>query len=758
MHNKSGQIERAISATRRRWYFALTRANCFLLILTVTAFTGSTNRYHFVWVANGVLLSYLLLAPRWGWKPYFLIGFFGQVAGGLIAGTERLPIVLTLALLNVGEVAVAACLLRRRSAQLPRFTERAYLLRFLGLAVVAAPAIVGVIFATIARAWVGLDFWQSYRDWFTSDAVGLAVATPAFAAIFRTRFTRTQGGWSNILYPIVLVVLLPFLLQQAQFLPMAVAFPLLILIELRSGLGWAAMATLIVAAISGVIEVKSGAMVMTPGPFGMQGSGLRLQIFVASAMFSLYSISVVIENLRGVERRLKDIAYLHRLVTENSRDVIVIADFKGRRSYVSASASSWGGWKREELLNLKSLDLVHPEDRPKAVELLNQLQAGRDGAILECRLRKLNGEYVWAEASLRTIRDPHTGVPTGILNMVRDITERKKSELSADFHRSLLAAIHEVSLDGILVVDEAGVAVSYNKRFAEVWKVSVPDIPISLLKPSTKVLDEALLKQCVDSTRNPEAFLKRVNELYADCHADDQCQVELKDGRTLERYSTVLRAECGDYLGRVWFFRDITERKQAEQKLQAAYKAVEELAVVDSLTGLANRRRFDTYLEIEWRRGMREHQSLSMVLIDVDLFKSYNDTYGHVRGDGCLKQIAEAAMDVVTRPGDLVARFGGEEFAIILPNTALEGAIKVARDVSENLLHRDLKHEGSPYGLVTISAGCATFIPNPGLRSSDLIERADSGLYRAKRSGRNRICVSVEQDPELGDGSTPRQG
>ena len=333
----------------------------------------------------------------------------------------------------------------------------------------------------------------------------------------------------------------------------------------------------------------------------------------------------------------------------------------------------------------------------------------------------------------------------GFLNILREITERRRAEESREFHQSLLGAIHEVSLDGVLVVNEAGKAVSYNKRFAEVWGISGCGVPTSLLKPTVEVLDEQLLGQCVDTTKDPKAFIERVLELYADREADDQCEFELKDGRTLERYTTPLRTEGGTYLGRVWFFRDITDRKHAEQKLEAAYQAVERLATADPLTGLANRRRFDECLATEWRRGMRERRPLSIVLIDVDLFKFYNDTYGHLSGDTCLKQIAQSAMDVVTRPADLVARIGGEEFAIILPETDQAGAVLVANHVCADLHRRNLSHEASPYGLVTISAGCATLLPQPGTLATDLIERADSAMYEAKRAGRNRVCTYKEQ-------------
>jgi diguanylate cyclase (GGDEF)-like protein len=171
-----------------------------------------------------------------------------------------------------------------------------------------------------------------------------------------------------------------------------------------------------------------------------------------------------------------------------------------------------------------------------------------------------------------------------------------------------------------------------------------------------------------------------------------------------------------------------------------ANAALEALAITDAMTHLANRRRFDKVLSDEWRRGMREHSPLSLLLLDADWFKSYNDTYGHPRGDSCLKQIAEATQDVVTRPGDLVARIGGEEFAVILPNTPGDGAFEVADQICAAVRRRKLPHNTNPLGIVTISIGCATVIPRLGQHATVLMQRADKALYAAKNAGRNRVC------------------
>jgi diguanylate cyclase (GGDEF)-like protein len=148
-----------------------------------------------------------------------------------------------------------------------------------------------------------------------------------------------------------------------------------------------------------------------------------------------------------------------------------------------------------------------------------------------------------------------------------------------------------------------------------------------------------------------------------------------------------------------------------------------------------------------------------MLLIDVDLFKSYNDTYGHVRGDSCLKQISEAALDVVSRPGDLVARFGGEEFAVILPNTDGEGTIGIAHEICKALRNRKLPHSSNSSGILTLSVGCATIVPSFGLHSVNLIEFADEALYSAKRNGRNQVCSgnAIDRTRLTSEGNKPQQ-
>jgi len=166
------------------------------------------------------------------------------------------------------------------------------------------------------------------------------------------------------------------------------------------------------------------------------------------------------------------------------------------------------------------------------------------------------------------------------------------------------------------------------------------------------------------------------------------------------------------------------------------------LAMEDSLTGIANRRQFDDTMDQELRRAMRDGSMLSLLMIDVDHFKTYNDLYGHVMGDACLCQVAAVAQSVMHRTSDLFARYGGEEFVAILPNTDSRGAQLVAEQIRSAVELCSLPHAGNLHNFVTVSIGCATQTLTPETVGNPLLQAADRALYEAKSAGRNRIEIA----------------
>jgi diguanylate cyclase (GGDEF)-like protein len=179
----------------------------------------------------------------------------------------------------------------------------------------------------------------------------------------------------------------------------------------------------------------------------------------------------------------------------------------------------------------------------------------------------------------------------------------------------------------------------------------------------------------------------------------------------------------------------------ANAHLATAIETLHRISTQDGLTGVANRRHFDETLAVEWRRGARTRLPLSLLMLDIDYFKRFNDASGHQAGDDCLRQVAQCVKDAVHRAADLVARYGGEEFAVLLPDTEAERAIHIAETIRERVESLNLAHPDAPRGHITISIGLATAIPPPNSAdAADFIRCADSALYDAKRTGRNKVA------------------
>ena len=183
--------------------------------------------------------------------------------------------------------------------------------------------------------------------------------------------------------------------------------------------------------------------------------------------------------------------------------------------------------------------------------------------------------------------------------------------------------------------------------------------------------------------------------------------------------------------------------EQLYRELESAHQQLQHLASLDGLTQVANRRQFDAYLETEWRRLTRDEKPLALIMCDVDYFKRYNDTYGHQAGDECLKKVAKAISRAAKRPADLTVRYGGEEFAVILPNTDASGAVHVAQLIRSGVSNCQIAHQGSAVSkYVTLSIGVACTVPTRDRSPNQLIAAADTVLYQAKQQGRDRLILS----------------
>lgn len=300
-----------------------------------------------------------------------------------------------------------------------------------------------------------------------------------------------------------------------------------------------------------------------------------------------------------------------------------------------------------------------------------------------------------------------------------------------------LSQIINTSIDGMLLIYE---------------NFSVKRINASLLNFLDLSETEAVGKKCYDLMacswcNTSECPLMKL------LRGKDRIELDIertrKDGVTVPFMfsATPFRGLDGAVIGMVATFKDITERKYAENTLKEANEQLERLSALDGLTGVANRRCFDQTIQREWTRLQRTKDFLSLIMCDVDFFKLFNDTYGHHDGDDCLKLVARALKGTARRGGDCVARYGGEEFAVIMPVTGKKSANYIAEKIRQNVEKRAIAHSKSTVApFVTLSLGVATIVPDDQGTPELLIKCADQALYLAKSSGRN--CVKVWERPK----------
>ena len=206
-----------------------------------------------------------------------------------------------------------------------------------------------------------------------------------------------------------------------------------------------------------------------------------------------------------------------------------------------------------------------------------------------------------------------------------------------------------------------------------------------------------------------------------------------------------IRAHAKNYLMQLERDAAFFALREMKKQLEKSNRKLEKLSMLDGLTGIANRRHFDSSFEEEYQRARQTQSPLSLILIDIDYFKLFNDTYGHQPGDDCLKQVASVLENECKKSTDLAARYGGEEFVILLPDTSAQSALLVANRIREHIKELQIEHESSDTSnCVTVSQGISCLLPNGVISSEELLERADKALYSAKENGRDQVVVDAE--------------
>jgi diguanylate cyclase (GGDEF)-like protein/PAS domain S-box-containing protein len=382
--------------------------------------------------------------------------------------------------------------------------------------------------------------------------------------------------------------------------------------------------------------------------------------------------------------------------------------------------------KKSEVIGMSVLHILAKESHETVIAILNRTREKPDLIIGPVYLvvKKTDGSYVDVEIFAK----PHFHNGRNVrLVSARDITERKRAEVALRKSEERYRELFDNANDMIITIDLKGNITSVNKMAEKITGYSVVDI----------------IGKNVSCLLHPDDLKKAMKMIECKLSGEAKTVYDLdiisKDGRvTPSEISSNLMFQSGQPAGVQAFVRDITERKKMLNKLR-------KISFKDGLTGLANRRYFDEILNNEWRRAKRESHPLSLVLIDIDSFKPFNDTYGHQEGDVCLKNISRVIKPYAKRPGDLAARYGGEELALILPCANSQNAFKIAEKIRKRVQKLKITHNESKVDgckTISISAGVATLVPDADSTQSILVNLADKALYSAKNQGRNQVVQS----------------
>ena len=377
---------------------------------------------------------------------------------------------------------------------------------------------------------------------------------------------------------------------------------------------------------------------------------------------------------------------------------------------------------------------IHPDDQEGWRAAQAAYLAGQGEAfIYDYRVRHALGHWIWIHSRGKVAVRDEAGQPVRMTGTYLDITARKEAEARVARSEQLLARMSRVSRTGGWDHDLRTGRSIWSDEMFRIRELDPPNVPTQ----------EQIMQSFSEESR-ARLLAARQAAIAHQTPWDMELQMTTAKGQRIwVRSQGEAVVENGVTVGLTGTLKNVTWRKQSQIDLAAANVKLAEQAMSDGLTGIANRRLFDQTLAVEWTRSARSQAPLALLLIDIDHFKRYNDHYGHALGDDCLRRVAQLLAGCSRRAGDLVSRYGGEEFAVLLPGIDLSSATRVAQICVDAVRDAGIVHAASPSGgVVTVSVGVASLMARADQAPLVLVEAADAALYDAKRSGRGRFAVA----------------
>ncbi len=599
-------------------------------------------------------------------------------------------------------------------------------------------AIVSTVFGAVTLLLDGLihgsDLLRTAVDWYASDILGIVTVSPFLLIFIAPRVSSYLCGarpqrseeyedqdwgqqareWMGQAGIVVGATWLIFCAPTATpYQPLYLLFVPLVWAGLRRGMPGVAFITFLIS-----ISMSTGAGLT----HATRGSLPRLQLASLVVGLTGLCIGAVVSERKRAERDLRR----SESGLKESQRVARLG------SWTLDPATGQVTWT-EELYRMFGFDASSEpptfteHGRLFLDESWARLRRSMEGLVhtgqpydLELQTVRADGGRGWIRARGEAQHDVD-GTVTAVCGIAQDITERKRAEEALSFKTTLLEAQAETSIDGILVVDESERIILANKRFGLHF-----DIPNDLLATGD---DSRVLKYVLSKVECPDGFVEKVNYLYRQREEKSRDEIKLINGKVFERYSAPLLDSKSVYRGRIWYFRDISDRKLSEQRVQF-------LAYYDALTGLPNRSLLQDRVTKAVARATRHKNKLALFFLDLDRFKAINDCLGHSVGDLLLQEVAKR-LKKWGREQDTIARLGGDEFVLMLSDIARVEDAAVSAERVMDVMTGEFVVQGH-----SLSVGCSmgiSIFPEHGSDAETLIKNADAAMYSAKDAGRNNF-------------------
>lgn len=550
-------------------------------------------------------------------------------------------------------------------------------------------------------------------------------------------------------------------------------------------------------------ETKSVSSLLEERFIGLDGRMLDVEVATMSIMYmGKQANQVIVRDItdkKRMEKELREQDEQLRKIMDNMSDSLVQTNASLHFEYVSTGSRKILGYESNELLDTSVLEIIHPDDREAVKKRIQKITNENSQIKMEFRIKHANNYYLWLESMGSGMFDERTGELKGYIIVSRNIMGRKEDEeliqkqdkllhgvskamnlllTIPDYEKSISQTLftlgYTVDADRVYIfehLDNGEEAPVISLRFEWVREMIEGQLHNSLLQNfcyqkqgfgrwydelSRGNIINDVVKDCPDRERE----ILEGNEIHAILAVPifihgtywgfigfDDCRKARRWSKNEERVLLVAASGIGGAVERkqreTELQEALIEKQISEQKLKEINEILKRYSSIDGLTGIANRRYFDEFLEQTWEKAVEHKDKISLIMVDIDFFKKYNDTYGHQGGDDCLKLVAGALDANITQSGAIVARYGGEEFVMVIPDTDREETMEIAETIRASIEELAIPHVASEIAdVVTISVGVSICTPTlMEEKPKNLIQQADLALYDSKRLGRNRVCV-----------------